>query len=261
MPFISKPERKVSREAQYPTPLKKSAIGSDLRYPTRTNGSLVTRRSGKPQPPSLTAPTPEQPGSIDWGASLLFGGSAQLISMLESIVAGQGDTAERRWIDFCIRYREWERQYLGGKLLIPPTLNQVCHSFKIRHEDFWLFLSASVQSLYSKLGQLKASLVSSQVIEFSISAAADLEKGGKDRELLLKLAGLLSDKSGVQVNVNQQVSMPTLGDRTRLSTPLLQFSDALRAIDDDARSLEAIDADFVDIDPIKEGQEPEQEHE
>ena len=73
-------------------------------------------------------------------------------------------------------------------------------------------------------------------------AAREPETGGKDREMLLKIAGVLQDKGGVNVNVNQQVGVKVGKDE--LLAPLRQFSGVAEEIDNEVRNV--VDAEIVE---------------
>lgn len=215
-----------------------SPISEVIDYPIDSEGKLVTRRSGLTRmKPRLDAPPPGQPGSVDWTMTTLFGSTSRAVNMIESLVAGQGENADEKWVRFVLLYRQWEIQYNRGELPAPPTLNQVCHSLNFDTGVFIRELQGGMQQLMRGLAQMKTQLAVPDVIDNLTTRASTPEADIKDVELTLKIAGVIEEKNGlnVQINNSNQVAMLNKGERDKLKTPLLQFSDTVMDIDDEVR--------------------------
>lgn len=219
-------------------------------YPKNESGSgskLVLRDARLARlRPKLDAPPATQPGSVDWTVTRMFGSVDDGVRYIESLVAGQGDQAHDRWVNFCLLYREWEAKFHDGLLPTKPTLNQVCHSLDFDARQFLGELQVGMQSVMVKMGAIRAAMAIPEVVNKSIEVALSDEGDTKDRELALRLGGMIQDKTGVQVNVQQNNTNNNVlkSDRDRMKNPLLQFSQTVEAIDNDAR--EAIDAEVID---------------
>lgn len=186
----------------------------------------------------LEAPPPETPGSVAWVAEAVFGGQRQFEDMLTSIVVGQGAKGDPKWrhlVSVILKLREVGEIY---------NLNQLCMTLNITSQSLLEFIGTGVRTIQSHIATMKASLAAPDVINSALMASQDWEKGGKDREMLLKIAGVIEPSgSGVSVNVNQQVSMKV--GKEELLAPLRQFQGVAEAIDNSVRG-EAIDGEIVD---------------
>lgn len=197
-------------------------------YLVRQNGRIyspVPVTSG----PSKDAPSPDTTGSVSWFATQLFGGSEEMVSMLESILGRESDP---RWLAFCATWRQWRLDHQAGRLDSEPTLNQVAHRLKLNARELIAYVSSSIIELNKLMALTKASMYSEQVLDTSRIAALDPTNGFRDRELILKLAGVLQMEKGVQVNVNQQVGVRVDGQG---AAPLKQFVETHNAIDENIR--------------------------
>lgn len=213
-------------------------ISSIIDYPIDKNGHLVTRRSGLTRmKPKLDAPPAGQPGSVDWTMVNLFGSRSEAINMIESLVAGQGENADEKWIRFILLYRQWEIQFKNEELDDPPTLNQVCHALNFDAGIFLQELQMGLQSLMANLARSKASMAVPDIMEAAIRRAKLDEADIKERELPLRIAGIIDQGGGVNVQINNQQNTAILnkGDKDRQRAPLLQFSEIVEAIDDEVR--------------------------
>lgn len=213
--------------------------GNDIiNYPINENGDLVTRRSGLTRmKPRLDAPPANQPGSVDWSMTMLFGSRETAVKMIESLVAGQGENADEKWVRFVLLYKQWTIQHEKGELEEAPTFNQVCHSLDFDTKTFISELQTSVQSLMKLMAQTKAALHAPQVVSNLILMATDPMADVKSIELALKLGGVMEDKAGmnVQINNTNQNAVILKGDKEKLKSPLRQFSQTVKNIDDAAR--------------------------
>ena len=163
----------------------------------------IARRTGYLPAISLDAPPPETPGSVAWAAEAIFGGQRQFEDMLQTIVVGQGSKGEHRWRDLVsviLRLRESGQSY---------NLNQLCVTLDIPASDLMALVGEGVRETQASLARTKASLLSQEIIDWAHAAAREPEAGFKDREMLLRIGGVLPDKGGVSVNVNQQVGVKT----------------------------------------------------
>jgi len=195
----------------------------------------IARRPGVLPTIILDAPPPETPGSVAWVAESLFGGQRQFEDMLQTIVVGQGSRGEHKWRDLVsviLRLRE------SGQ---PYNLNQLCVTLDIPANDLLALVGTGVRETQTAMASMKASLVAPKVIDWAMEAAAEPE-GGKDREMLLKIAGVLQDKGGVNVNVNQQVAVKV--GKEELLAPLRQFSGVAEEIDNEVRNV--VDAEIIE---------------
>ena len=197
------------------------------RYPVnKLTGKLVKREKGPwPQRPA-EAPPPHAEGSLDWTANMVFGSRESLLEQLESL--------GEEWRYFCVVFRQWQRD-ARQQGLAEPTLNELGVALKIPPQDFWQKVFNSVAALRKTQALLQAALASPQVIATAVAAAQDLEKGGKDREMLLKIAGVLEGGQGVTVNVQQNNFQGR--DAERAKTPLLQFSETVTELDELGRDV------------------------
>ena len=196
----------------------------------------IARRTGHLPTISLDAPPPETPGSVAWAAEAIFGGQRQFEDMLQTIVVGQGSKGEHRWRDLVsviLRLRESGQSY---------NLNQLCVTLDIPASDLMALVGSGVKDMQVAMAQMKASLVAPEVIDWAMVAAREPETGGKDREMLLKIAGVLQDKGGVNVNVQQNVGVKIGKDE--LLAPLRQFSGVAEEIDNSVR--EAVEGEIVE---------------
>lgn len=213
-------------------------ISPILEYPIDEKGRIVTRRADLAHKrPPLDAPPPSQPGSVDWTVFQMFGSIEKGVQMIESIVAGQGENAHERWTQVVLLYRTWEQKFLEKELPDKPTLNQVCHALRFDAAQFISELRVSITDVMTNIGRLRATMAVPQVVDKVIDVALSDEGDTKDRELALKLGGMIEEKGGVQVNVNQQQAVVLKGEKDRMKAPLLQFSQTVEAVDDDIRSL------------------------
>lgn len=217
-------------------------ISEIIDYPVDESGKLVTRRSGLSRmKPKLAAPAATQPGSVHWTMLMLFGGEKPAIEMIESLVSGQGNQADEKWVEFCLLYRKWEQEGLE------PNFNQVCHSLDFDAKDFISQLQVGVQSMMKTIAQTKLALSTPCVINNLIDKATDPEADTKTIELHLKTSGVLETSGGVNVNVLQQNNNTVLTktEKELMKTPLRQFSDTLKDIDASVREEDVIEGELV----------------
>ncbi len=196
----------------------------------------ISRRPGVLPAIVLEAPPPETPGSVAWVAEAVFGGQRQFENMLQAIVVGQGAQGEHRWRDLVsviLRLRE------SGQLY---NLNQLCLTMGVQASELLSFIGQGVQEVQKGIAVMKASLKAPEVIDWAVAAAQDPENGTKDRQMLLTIAGVLQDKGGVNVNVNQQVGVKI--GKEELLAPLRQFQNVAEQIDNSVR--EVVDGEIVE---------------
>jgi hypothetical protein len=214
------------------------SISDILEYPIDANGSLVTRRGGLTRmKPKLDAPPPSQIGSVDWTMCHMFGDREKAVEIIESLVSGQGENADEKWVRFVLLYRQWEIQYRRGDLEVPPNLNQVCHSLNFDARELLGELQMGMRGLFTKIGAIKATMEIPAIVDKVIEVALSDEGDKGDRELALKLGGMIEDKSGMNVNIHNtnQNAIMLKGEKDRMKSPLLQFSDTVIDIDDEVR--------------------------
>lgn len=196
----------------------------------------ISRRPGVLPAIVLEAPPPETPGSVAWVAEAVFGGQRQFENMLQAIVVGQGAQGEHRWRDLVsviLRLRDSGTDY---------NLNQLCLTLNLSASELLSFVGQGVQEVQKGIAVMKASLKAPEVIDWALVAAQDPENGTKDRQMLLTIAGVLQDKGGVNVNVNQQVGVKI--GKEELLAPLRQFQNVAEQIDNSVR--EVVDGEIVE---------------
>lgn len=196
----------------------------------------ISRKVGVLPAIVLDAPPPETPGSVAWVAEAVFGGQRQFEDMLQSIVVGQGAQGDHRWrelMSVILRLRDSGTDY---------NLNQLCSTLGLSASELLSFVGQGVQEVQKGIAAMKASLKAPEVIDWALVAAQDPENGTKDRQMLLTIAGVLQDKGGVNVNVNQQVAMKV--GKEELLAPLRQFNGVATEIDSALRDV--VDAEIVE---------------
>ena len=196
----------------------------------------ISRKVGVLPAIVLDAPPPETPGSVAWVAEAVFGGQRQFEDMLQSIVVGQGAQGDHRWrelMSVILRLRDSGTDY---------NLNQLCSTLGLSASELLSFVGQGVQEVQKGIAAMKASLKAPEVIDWTLMAAQDPENGTKDRQMLLTIAGVLQDKGGVNVNVNQQVAMKV--GKEELLAPLRQFSGVATEIDSALRDV--VDGEVID---------------
>jgi hypothetical protein len=167
----------------------------------------------------------------------LFGSRQKAIDMIESLVAGQGENADEKWVKVILLYKKWQIQFSNGELPDPPTLNQVCHSLNFDAGVFLGELQMGIQSLMTKMAHIKASMVATQIVDNLNQKALSEEADVKEIELALKIGGVIDERGGlnVQINNNNNNNVMLKSEKEKMKSPLLQFSDTVIDIDDEAR--------------------------
>lgn len=112
----------------------------------------------------------------------------------------------------------------------------------VQASELLSFIGQGVQEVQKGIAVMKASLKAPEVIDWAVAAAQDPENGTKDRQMLLTIAGVLQDKGGVNVNVNQQVGVKI--GKEELLAPLRQFQNVAEQIDNSVR--EVVDGEIVE---------------
>lgn len=166
-------------------------------WPLGRNGQIV----GGPWPdPPTDAPPPETIGSGSWWATTTLGSDESIVSLIESLVSGQGSRADRRWVAISRLYREWERRYELGAIQFPPTLNQALHALSIPSTDLVPFIQQGIGQLSQSAAQVRMALGAGKVVSAAVESATDIENGFQDRKLLFEALGLTTKGPLVQVN-------------------------------------------------------------
>lgn len=217
-----------------------TTISEILDYPLDKEGNLVTRRTGLARmKPRLNAPPETQPGSVDWTMTAMFGSRQKAVEMIESLVAGQGENADEKWVRVVLLYKQWQIQFAKGELDNPPTLNQVCYSLDFDATTFIRELQNGVMFLMRSLGHMKMALSSPQILQNLADKAVNPEGDIKAIELALKIGGIIESGPGVAVqinntNTNQQATV-LKSDKEKQKSPLLQFQSTVTEIDNEVR--------------------------
>jgi hypothetical protein len=186
--------------------------------------------------PRLDAPPPTQPGSTDFWVTQVFGSCEKGLEYIESLVAGQAENADEKWVKLILLFREWQARHKQGRLEHPPTLNMVCHSLNFDTPTFIRELQTGLLAYVKSQAVMSAVAASPEVVKNLNNKAKSKKADTKTIELQLRVAGVIDDKgAGVQVNVNQQQAVIGVKDKDKLRTPLLQFSDTVQIIDEEVR--------------------------
>jgi hypothetical protein len=217
--------------------------GDNMEYP-RTPGGKIALREGlnnklKKEMPDIPA---EQIGGLDWTLKNMFGSLGEGIRTIEALVVGQGSKADPRWPAFLLAYRRKCEDALD-KGEQEPSMNSVAALLDISVPEFLGSITKAIQQLSLNLSQIKVAQNLPTIVDASIEAAKDLEKGGKDREMLMKVGGLINEQKGVNVSVNQQVGVSI--KKEDLAAPLRQFSKEIKDLDEIARE-EIVEGEVVD---------------
>lgn len=197
-----------------------------------------------PALPEASSP-PSQLGSLSWTAMQMFGGEDEMMDMLVSAIQSQGAGADEKWVRLCQLWGAWGEEWEKGRLRRKPTLNDLAEYTGLETAMLVRFLAANVQALYGAIGQVKASMAAPLVVRAAIEAAMDPEYGGKDRELVLKIAGILQQGPGTVVNVQQ--NNQTVVGQAALKAPLKQFEALDEEIDLEVREGMILDGEVVDV--------------
>lgn len=206
-------------------------------YQISSNGELVTQRSFLDKlTPSNEALPESQLASIDWTLRELFGDRESAIRMIESLIVGHGINANEKWIQFALLYRKWQLDYQDDLLPSPPNLNQVALALNFDTSTFLSQFQKEVNGFMSTISQMKASLSSLKVIDNLTDKATSIEADVKEIELHLKVSGILQEKSGININMQQNNVTTLKSDKEKLKAPLLQFSQTVEHIDNEVRS-------------------------
>lgn len=198
---------------------------------------LVSRLQGSLPAVKLGLPA-DTPGSPEWTANAVFGGRLEFKKMLQQLVVGAGAQGEQRWRDLVsLDLRLAER---GEDV----DLNQLCATAGVDGRELLAFVGRGVQSMYAGLARLKASLAAPGVIDVAELAAQDPEKGRGDREMLLRIAGVIEPSGGVVINNTAVAQARAEAGGDSLRAPLMQFRETLGEIDRAAR--DAVDGEVVE---------------
>jgi hypothetical protein len=205
--------------------------------------ALVLRRPGLANiKPRLDAPPPTQPGSADFFIAQVFGSRDRGLEFVESLIAGQAENADPKWVNVILLYREWEARHKLGRMKDPPTLNLVCHSLNFDTPTFIRELQTGMLAYVKSQAVLTAVAASPEVIKNLNSKAKDKKADTKTIELQLRVAGVIDERGApVQVNVNQQQAVVmNKGDKDKQRAPLLQFIETVEIIDAEVRRTDDI---------------------
>lgn len=220
----------------------------ELEYPRDLEGKILIRPKGLQN--KLRAKLPDIPasqiGGVDWTFTQMFGSVKEGIKMVEALVAGQGSKADQRWVNLLLAYKNKQEEALElGREA--PSLNSICHLLDIPFGEFLSTITEGIKALSVALGKQRVAGAMLEVIDSSIAASRTLE-GTKDREMLLKMGGMLEDgKAGVNVSVNQQVGVQIKAED--LKAPLRQFKPEIEELDNIAREGGSV----VEGEIVKEG--------
>ena len=196
---------------------------------------LVPRLGGR-LPALQIALAPDTPGSVEWTANAVFGGRLEFKKLLQQLVVTTGAQGEQKWRDLVsldLRLTEAGESF---------DLNQLCATAGVDGRELLAFVGRGVQQMYAGLARMKAALAAPHVVDLAHLAAEDLEKGGKDREMLLKIAGVIEmGGPGVVINNSNQVAVV---NKEQLRAPLLKFREVQREVDEAVR---VVDGEVIDV--------------
>lgn len=190
----------------------------------------LMKRDGGMEMEMEVAP-PDVPGSLEWLAKEIYGGEEKLVEAMVGALASQGSQADPRMAAIV---RGWKD---GGR-----RLNELVRDLGMGGVEVIAWLQERVGESMKVLGQLRAQLMSRDVLDFSYMAAQDPEKGFADRQMLLTIAGLVQGK-GPLVTIDQRSIR--VGGKDELRDPLLKFRETMVELDDMARG-EIVEGEIVE---------------
>lgn len=200
---------------------------------------LVPRGNGR-LPVLQVALAPDTPGSVEWTANSVFGGRLEFKKLLQQLVVSAGSEGDQRWRDLVsldIRLTE------AGE---SPDLNQLCATAGVDGRELLAFVGKGVQQMYAGLARLKAVLHAPQIVDLARLAAEDLEKGRGDREMLLKIAGVIEPSGGITIN-NTANAVAQASVKEELRNPFRRFRDVASEVDEAVRAADdVVDGEVID---------------
>lgn len=230
------------------SPSQKEVVGKNSLLEETTDSLFQVNESGRGSAlvlrwpglanikPRLDAPPPTQPGSTDFFVTQVFGSRDKGLEYIESLVAGQAENADEKWVKLILLYREWEARHKQGRLEQPPTLNMVCHSLNFDTPTFIRELQNGLVAYIKSQAIMTAIAASPEVVKNLNNKAKSKKADTKTIELQLRVAGVIDERGApVQVNVNQNQAIIGVKDKDKLRTPLLQFSETVQSIDEEVR--------------------------
>lgn len=182
--------------------------------------------------PSKRALPADAVGSLDWQMVRLFGDREKALDMLESFLYDQ--ECNPLIYQFCATYRQWEKDFQDGTLDEPPNLNQVAFRLKVNTNEIFDLVTEGTKRLAGRMSTIRASQLSPQVIEAAGQFALDPD-GYKDRELILKVSGVIQDQKGINITNNNQVGVKV---ETNIKIPEAvskRFQETIHEIDESVR--------------------------
>ncbi len=213
-------------------------------YPRKEDGTILLRRELAQKLRFVKEIPAEQVGGVDWTFNAMFGGGEDGVKIVESLVVGQGPGANQAWTTFLLAYTH-QKELAERENRPAPSLNAILAAIDVPAGVLLDSIVSSVRQLNARIAQIKISQAADIVREAALMAAMDPEKGFKDREMLLKSAGVIESGGGpgVQVNVNQQVAVKV--NNEDLKTPLRQFRTEIKDIDDITRG-NVVEGEIID---------------
>lgn len=201
-------------------------------YNLNDNGRILDSGMTGVLTPSKRALPADAVGSLDWQMIRLFGSREQALDMLEAFLYDR--ESDPLIYQFCAVYRQWEKDYQEGKLDEAPNLNQVAFRLKLDTNTVFDLVTEGTKRLAGRMSTVRASQLSPQIIEAAGQFALNPD-GYKDRELILKVSGVIQDQKGIALNVNQQVGVKV---ETNIKIPegvSQRFVEVSKEIDDKVR--------------------------
>ena len=183
-------------------------------------------------------------GSLDWIATAAYGGREKMMELAWSLLAAEGQAADRRWRDMINLWLQWEERWKRGEMEYRPTLNQVVVALRLPVAEFVEWLAAGIGAISQLVARQKMAMELEGVIEATVEYAK-MPEGHQDRKMLLQAQGVVPTGGGVNVNVNQQVAVTSRG-KEEMKSPLLKFRETTEAIDEAVRAGEPIDAEIME---------------
>lgn len=217
-----------------------------VEYPRDERGKILLRGPLAQQLKNLPVIPKEQIGGLDWTFQNMFGSVEKGIRLVESLVVGQGSRADKDWAMFLLAYQsEKERAAAHGEGV--PSLNSIAAALDLKVSDLVGKMVEGVTQLNLALAKVQVASAMPALVDSAIQSAMTLE-GGKDREMLFKVGGLIQDqKGGVNVSVSQNVGVSVKQQAEALKNPLRQFRDDMAEIDRAVRDGSVVDGEVVEM--------------
>jgi len=206
-------------------------------------GMVVYKQAGDfmvPPVGDVVAAREGESGTVDWVLGQALGPRKEALGWLEGLVKstdlfevpiGRMVLAAKTWIEQGERW-DW---------------NKAAAVAGVSSEQVMSELAKGMRQLGQMTAMVKMARELPKVAEATIESAQILGKEGfSDREMVLKMMGLVESKGGVQVNVQQNNVNRMEGLKGGGLAPLKQFTEGAEEIDGMFREGQIVDAEIVE---------------